>query len=399
MSTPRTRPSDILEQAARALWGRGWRSILPAVGVAVALGAAVTVLMLTMSADNAVKVVFDRMKATSVVAELDGPSPTLDSRLQRVRDLPTVRAAGLATTATEDVSLTRIGTGRPTKATLRAITPEGLAAMRIHPVVGRLYDHAHERLVAANPGSCVTLLGTGVAKELGIGNSALPPGLTISVNGRRCSVLGVVTSNDPTVLLGASVIMPFAVTGTESTLPEFGTLEVRTRTELGAAPTVGDALPLVLLPEAPAKLKVRVPPAPVLLQQTVGEQTRALFVALVIVFGVVGTAAITNTLGSALHARRGEIGLRRAVGASRKVILGQLLAEGALLGVAGGTIGAVVGFNASGVLASVRGWELIVDPVIPLAAPGAGLVLGLAASALPAWRATRITPAEALRVL
>lgn len=110
-----------------------------------------------------------------------------------------------------------------------------------------------------------------------------------------------------------------------------------------------------------------------------------------------GGAGLLAVMLLAARERVREIGLRRAVGASRRDIRQQFLVESALLAAAGGTAGVLAGLAASAVAAAVGPWELLIN--WPTAALGlaASVGLGIAAGVIPAIRAGRTEPAEALR--
>lgn len=95
--------------------------------------------------------------------------------------------------------------------------------------------------------------------------------------------------------------------------------------------------------------------------------------------------------------RTGEIGLRRALGARARHITLQFLAESGVLGALGGIVGTSLGVVTVVGVAVARDWTPVVHPATAATAPVAGLVTGVLAGLYPAWRASRIQPAEALR--
>jgi putative ABC transport system permease protein len=95
--------------------------------------------------------------------------------------------------------------------------------------------------------------------------------------------------------------------------------------------------------------------------------------------------------------RVGEIGLRRALGATKRDIARQFIVESAVIGLLGGLIGSALGVLAVVVVSLLQGWTPILDPFVAVGAALLGIVVGLAAGAYPAVRASNIEPITALR--
>jgi len=122
-----------------------------------------------------------------------------------------------------------------------------------------------------------------------------------------------------------------------------------------------------------------------------------LFLALGGVAVGVGGIGIANIMVISVLERRAEIGLRRALGATRRHIAVQFLAESALLAVIGGVVGLILGAGATLIYAQAKHEPFIVPLYALIAAPAAGFVIGAVAGLYPAARAARLSPTEALR--
>jgi putative ABC transport system permease protein len=123
----------------------------------------------------------------------------------------------------------------------------------------------------------------------------------------------------------------------------------------------------------------------------------ALFLVSVGVCLLVGAAGIANTTLISVLERINEIGLRRSVGARVPHIAGQFLVESTFLGALGGLVGTSLGVIVVVIVAVARNWTAVLAPLAVWPAPLLGALTGLVAGLYPAYRASRIEPADALR--
>jgi putative ABC transport system permease protein len=112
---------------------------------------------------------------------------------------------------------------------------------------------------------------------------------------------------------------------------------------------------------------------------------------------LVGAIGIANIMVISVLERRGEIGLRRALGATKHHIWTQFLAESALLAVLGGVAGLLLGGGATDIYAQAKTEPFVVPLYALIAAPVAGFLIGALAGLYPAAKAARLSPTEALR--
>ncbi len=152
-----------------------------------------------------------------------------------------------------------------------------------------------------------------------------------------------------------------------------------------------------MAPNAPSLLRVGVPPSPTRVRSSVQDDVNGLFLVLGGVSLLVGAIGIANVTLVSVMERTGEIGLRGALGASRRHIAAQFLAESATLGAVAGVFGASVGVIVVVSISALRQWTPVLEPWLPIAAPILGAAIGLAAGTYPAWKAANLEPIAALR--
>jgi macrolide transport system ATP-binding/permease protein len=166
-------------------------------------------------------------------------------------------------------------------------------------------------------------------------------------------------------------------------------------TKIGAAYLIADQARLALRPDDPRLLKVQVPQEPKRVRDEVQSDLNLMFLMLGGLSLVVGALGIANITLVGVMERTGEIGLRRAMGATRRHIALQFLFESASMGVVGGILGASLGVLVVIGVSAYQVWSPVLDPAAPLLAPLVGGVIGLLSGLYPASRAARLEPAEA----
>jgi putative ABC transport system permease protein len=131
-------------------------------------------------------------------------------------------------------------------------------------------------------------------------------------------------------------------------------------------------------------------------ERLAGVLDRELFLGLGAVALLVGAVGVANIMIISVLERRSEIGLRRALGATRGQIRGQFLSEAILLGLLGGAAGVVLGAASTAVYAHTKHWATVIPTEAWAGGIAASLIIGAVAGLIPALRAARLSPTEAL---
>ena len=168
-------------------------------------------------------------------------------------------------------------------------------------------------------------------------------------------------------------------------------------TRIGAAYLIAEQIPYALRPDNLDVLKLEVPPEPQRVRDAVQSDLNVLFLLLGGLSLIVGAIGIGNITLVSVIERTGEIGLRRAIGATRGHIASQFLFESASLGVIGGILGASVGILVVVAVSAYQIWTPVLDPAAPFLSPVVGGVIGLVSGVYPALRAANLEPVEAFR--
>ena len=263
-----------------------------------------------------------------------------------------------------------------------------LHAVRANLATGRFPDRG-----SSERGDRVAVLGSSAALRLGITSVAQMPALRIGDD--VYLIIGILDSVARQQDLLGAVIIPegTARSAYGITSPDLVVVETR----IGATSLIARRTPLALRPDNPAALKISSPPEPKRFKDAVVNDLNTMFLLLGGVSLLVGAIGIANVTLVSVMERTGEIGLRRAIGATRGHIAAQFLLESTAMGFVGGVLGASLGTLVVVVVSATQGWTPVLDPATPLLAPIGGVLIGLLSGTYPALRAARLEPVVALR--
>jgi putative ABC transport system permease protein len=152
-------------------------------------------------------------------------------------------------------------------------------------------------------------------------------------------------------------------------------------------------------PVAPSEVNVSQPSSALTARAEARGALNSLFLGLGAVSLLVGAVGVANIMLIGVLERRSEIGLRRSLGATKRQIRGQFLAEAILLALFGGAAGVAAGAISTIVYAHLKHWTAVVPVGAWVGGFGAAILIGAIAGLLPAIRAARLSPTEALRTV
>ncbi|MFE6977954.1 ABC transporter permease [Streptomyces sp. NPDC057682] len=386
----RLSPGDVLRVGAVGLRARRARVVLSALGIAIGIATMVAVVGLSESSRADLMARLDRLGTNLLTAEA-GRSPTGEeiklpkNAVAMVQRIGPVRQA--TASADIDARIRRsdvVPEERSAGVTAQAVRRDLLAALGGEVSRGVWLDPASERLPTA-------VLGSLAARRLGITRT----GETIMMNDIRVAVVGIlkplelVPALDRVAMVGfPSAERYFGFDGHPTTVFE--------RSTDASVEDVRAILARTVDPGREGGIKVSRPSDALAAKTATDEGLTTLMLGLGAVALLVGGVGVANTMVISVLERRQEIGLRRALGATRGAVRLQFLTESLLLSALGGVTGALLGTAATYGFAHVQGWTAVVPPESLAGGVAATLVIGVIAGLYPAVRASRLHPTVAL---
>jgi putative ABC transport system permease protein len=240
------------------------------------------------------------------------------------------------------------------------------------------------------------VLGATTAERLGI--SQTDASLAVRLGDQWFTVVGILAPAPLAPELDTAALVGWPVA--EDLLGYDGTpTRLYERSPEAQVEDVRGVLAATVNPENPEEVTVSRPSDALAAQAATDETLLTLLLALGGVALLVGGIGVANTMVIAVLERRSEIGLRRALGATRGHIRIQFLGESLLLAGLGGISGALLGGVVTAGFAATRHWPFALPVWVLALAAGATVVVGAIAGAYPATRAARMSPTEALAIV
>ena len=389
----RLRPSDLARVASVGVRTRKLRAALSALGIAIGVAAIVAVLGLSSSSQAGLLSQISKLGTNLLTVtngqsfsgqpvELPKAAPGMIGRIGPVTEVQETGTVKNTSAYRSPLIPTTDGNALSVDATSLGL----LQTLRTTMAQGNFLNAETER-------EPVAVLGAAAAQRLGI--DRVFSGERVWVGGQWFYVAGIlnpaalVPSIDSSVLVGFPAAQTYlGFDGNPSTI------YVRAETDDVAA--VQAVLADTANPEDPGGVDVSQPSAALVAQADAQSAFNGLFLGLGAVALLVGAVGVANIMVISVLERRSEIGLRRALGATQGHIRIQFLAEAILLSLLGGTVGVGLGVLSTAIYAAAKGWAIVVPALAWGGGFGAALLIGAVAGLLPALRAARMSPTEAL---
>jgi putative ABC transport system permease protein len=385
--------SDLARLSIVGLRTRKLRAGLSALGIAIGVAAIVAVLGITASSQAGLLDEINQLGTNLLTVSngenlLGAPTElpvTAPAMIERIRGVEQVQSTGAVSGANAYRS-PYIPAGNTNSLTVQA------ASLALLPVVATSVAQGHY-LNAATAQEPVAVLGAVAAQRLGI--DRIYPGERIWAGGQWLYVIGILRpavlapAIDSSVLVGYPAAQKYlGFDGHPST--------IYLRTQNSRVTTVDNLLAATANPENPNQVNVSQPSAALVAQAEAQSALNGLFLGLGAIALLVGAIGVANIMIISVLERRSEIGLRRALGATRGHIRTQFLSEAVLLGLLGGAVGVALGVASTVVYAQTKGWSTVIPIEAWAGGIAASVIIGAVAGLIPALRAARLSPTQAL---
>jgi putative ABC transport system permease protein len=394
-SAAHLRPEDLGGLASVGLRTRKLRATLSALGISIGVAAIVAVLGLAASSSAGLQneiaqlgtnllTVTNGTSITGQPAELPIAAPGMVGALHGVTavqytgalsNVNAYRSPYIPTIDTNALSVDASSTGLP-------------AGVSTSMAQGKYLN-------AATQNEPVAVLGYQAAQRLGIDRLLL--GEKIWVGGMWFYVVGILNPAALTPEIDSSVLIGFPAAEKYFHFDGHPSeLYVRTQDTQSATTAVDNLLGYQANPENPSQVNVSRPSDILTARAEAAGAYSTLFLGLGAVVLLVGAIGVANIMIISVLERRQEIGLRRALGATRGQIRIQFLSEAILLSLLGGAVGVFLGAISTAVYAHNKAEPIVIPTQAWIGGLGAALAIGAIAGLLPAIRAARLSPTEAL---
>lgn len=394
LTPSRLHGADIARTASVGLHTRKLRATLSALGIMIGIAAMVGVLGLSESSKSDLLAQLDRLGTNLLTVqagtgiglgsgELPAEAAGMIARIGPVETTSSISSVGGASVYRNDL----IPSGQTSGLTVQAVDLNLLDTLAGSVADGRFLDEAS----GAFP---TTVLGSVAAERLGI--REVTGTQQVWLGDQWFTVIGILDQFELNPDLDRAALVGM-VAAEEYLDHDNVPTSIMVRSDPDHVDDVMAVLAATANPENPDEIEVARPTDALEAKEAADDAFTALFLGLGAVALLVGGVGIANVMVISVLERRSEIGLRRALGATKRHIATQFLGEALLLAVIGGIGGVALGAVVTTGYARFRGWGTLVPPIAMVGGMAAALLIGAVAGLYPAIRAARMSPTEALR--
>lgn len=393
LAPSRLKAVDVLGVAGGGLGGRKLRTALSALGITIGIAAMVGVLGLSESSRADLALEIEALGTNLLTVEPSGGFGGGDGTLPE-ETVAKIGRIGPVDLVADVVALEAAPLRNDLVSSNETGAIEAMAADLdlLDTLKGSVADGVWlNEATAATPN---VVLGAVAADRFGI--VALDEGTQLYLGGEWFTIVGVLSEFPLSPDLDRAVFVGKAVASTVFEA-ELNPSIIYVRTTPEQIDAVRGVLPSTADPESPDEVSVSRPTDVLEAQQAADTAFTSLFLGLGAVALLVGGIGIANVMVIAVIERRNEIGLRRALGATRAHVRRQFLTESLMLSALGGTAGVALGIAVTYGYATYEGWTVVIPRVAVVGGFSAAIAIGVIAGLYPAMRAARLAPTEALR--
>lgn len=384
-------PRDVLRLGSAGLRARPLRALLAALGIAIGIGAMVAVVGVSSSSQAELRHQLASL-GTNLLTVTPGKSwdgttavlpPSAVPMIARIEGVESAAGVGVLT----DVNAYRSPLIDPENSNSLQVAAADLS---LRVVIGATLQSG----TWLNPATATfptVVLGATAAARLGV----VTPGVQITLGGQQFTVIGILRHAplapevDTMGLIGEPVAA--RLFGYQRSVTSLFTRATDER-----VPQVWLLLGRTANPESPDEVQVSRPSDALSAKNAADQAFTRLLVGIGSIALLVGGIGVANTMVISVLERRREIGLRRALGATRGHVRVQFLTEALLLSLIGGSAGVLLGIGVTSAFCAVNSWPVTVPTAVVGGAVAATLAIGGLAGVFPAIRAARVSPTAAL---
>lgn len=393
LAPARLRFADVLRVGGVGLRSRPARVVLSALGIAIGIAAMVSVVGVSSSSRADLDARLARLGTNLLTV---GPGKTFtggDTHLpgdvvgmiRRIGPVTSASATGTVPSA-RVYRNDRIPTGQSGGISVLAARTDLPTTVGATTAAGAFLNEATANFPAV-------VLGSTAAERLGVGTISADQ--RVWLGGQWFTVVGILQPVPLATELDSAALIGWPAAQQRLGFNGYPTT-VYTRSRESSVEAVRAVLAATANPEHPNEVAVSRPSDALAAKRATDQTLNALLLGLGAVALLVGGVGVANTMVISVLERRAEIGLRRALGATRGQIALQWLAESLLLSTLGGTGGVLLGITVTGSYATSQNWPTVVPPWASVGGLAATLIIGCLAGLYPAIRAARLAPTEAL---